>query len=213
MTDTDQALERGPRHLHPRPSAIAAAPVAEGSARGLIAMAVSSLFALLTGSAIIARPNGKNEINVKATAGGPPKSIAQGPQQYGLAELPKAAPHDFLWGDHKPEADLIAQKTLEPPKDKTWREAPPTTSTNYASDIPDPDQVARLSPILFGAQANAGKPLQTSSGLADSAHGGFLTSQRTSGGSSRREFGAAALGIRDSRWQRHSCRARDRTQF
>ena len=143
------------------------------------------LFALLTGSAIT---HGQTE-RMKSTSKRPPAvhpiPFAQGPQQYGLADLPKAAPHDFLWGDHKPEADLIAQKTLEPPKDKTWREAPLATSTNYANDIPDPDQVARLSPILFGAQANAGKPLQTSSGLADVRARRLPDQPSTSGGSSR----------------------------
>ena len=154
MTDTNQSLERRPdisiRARPPSPRRLSRKVLLAGC----IAMGGVVVFALLTGLGDHARPNGKNEVNVKATAGGPPDSIRQAPQQYGLADLPKATPHDFLWGDHKPEADLIAQKTLEPPKDKTWREAPLTTSTNYANDIPDPDEVARFSPILFGAQAN-----------------------------------------------------------
>lgn len=94
------------------------------------------------------------QAEAQAAAGGPPDSIRNAASQYAATDLPNAeldAPRDMLWGDHAPPE----QSTLTPPEDPAWSTSQPTgPGARAANQIPpDPQAIARASPIMFGAAA------------------------------------------------------------
>ncbi|MFT3727837.1 MAG: TrbI/VirB10 family protein [Terricaulis sp.] len=77
----------------------------------------------------------------------PPQSIAEASSQYEAADLTPAM---------TPSApDTSPADALAPPQDPMWRDnaAAPTPAADTAARAPDPETVARTSPILFTANA------------------------------------------------------------
>ncbi len=93
------------------------------------------------------------QTEAQAAAGGPPESIRNASGQYEAGDLPDAqleAPRDMLWGDQPPPGE----GELEPPRDTAW-----SGQSGAASDArpaePDPQSVARASPIVFAGAERA----------------------------------------------------------
>jgi len=97
-----------------------------------------------------------------SAAGGPPESIRNASGQYETGDLPGAeldAPRDMLWGEGGPPQ--IA--ALQPPADEAWSRPPRGGADTGAGEAPpDPQALARASPIIFDGRDRA-----TSSAVAD----------------------------------------------
>lgn len=91
-----------------------------------------------------------------AAAGGPPESIQSASSQYEAHDLPRGGGAD--------EADLLVAEGgagLAPPQDPIWAGAPGAAgpSGQAGAPPPDPQVIARTSPILFGEhRANENAP-------------------------------------------------------
>ncbi len=89
-----------------------------------------------------------------AAASSPPESISSASGQYDVGDLPRANfQGDPLWGDPVTAENDVA---LAPPEGAGW--AIPRGGEASASarvEPPDPQQLARTAPILFGGGANA----------------------------------------------------------
>lgn len=88
--------------------------------------------------------------NAQAAAGGPPESIRNAAGEYQTNDLPQAnldPPQDMLWGDHPPPQDA----NLQPPENPAWSGSPPDAGARGPA-TPDPQTVARASPLVFGAE-------------------------------------------------------------
>ena len=84
----------------------------------------------------------------QAAAGGPPESIRNASGQYAAGDLPRAeldAPRDMLWGDNGPPQATA----LEPPADEAWSGPPRGAAASAREAPPDPQALARASPIIF----------------------------------------------------------------
>ena len=110
------------------------------------------VFALLSG--LSERPDRRGDAaqTADAAAGGPPESIERASAQYDVADLPRAELDAFT-------SPLAAEDELLPPQDEIWANQAPLGARQAAEAPapPDPQLIARASPILFGAGAsNAG---------------------------------------------------------
>ncbi len=101
------------------------------------------------------------QADAQAAAGGPPESIRNASGQYEAGDLPRAeldAPRDMLWGENGPPQTAA----LEPPADAAWSGSPRGADTSAHAPPPDPQALARSSPIIFDGQNRS-----TTSGAAD----------------------------------------------
>lgn len=92
----------------------------------------------------------------QAAAGGPPESIRNASGQYAAGDLPRAeldAPRDMLWGENGPPQSA----ELEPPAEAAWSGPPRGANAGAREAPPDPQALARASPIIFdgGNRASA----------------------------------------------------------
>lgn len=97
----------------------------------------------------------------QAAAGGPPESIRNASAQYAAGDLPRAeldAPRDMLWGENGPPQAAA----LQPPEEEVWSGPPSGGAARTREAPPDPQALARASPIIFGGQDRA-----TASAVAD----------------------------------------------
>lgn len=124
---------------------------------GALAAGTIIVFALVYG--LSERPDrlGSGEEAAVAAAGGAPDSIRGASDQYGAHDL--VAPEGY-------EAELLAQDSAElaPPRDTAWAEASPGSGAadRAGRAEPDPQTVARTSPILF-----TGEPSSAAAGAED----------------------------------------------
>lgn len=91
------------------------------------------------------------QADAQAAAGGPPESIRNASGQYEAGDLPRAeldAPRDMLWGENGPPQTAA----LEPPADAAWSGSPRGADTSARAAPPDPQALARSSPIIFDGQ-------------------------------------------------------------
>ncbi len=114
-------------------------------------------FALVSG--LSARPDRRGaEAEAVAAAGGPPESVRLASADYQSSDLPHArdGSGDMLWGDHPPDE----AGELAPPQNEVWAgsaRGAPSQSSGRGAGAPDPQALARVSPILFGeGRAQAG---------------------------------------------------------
>jgi len=120
-------------------------------------------FALISG--LSERPDRRRGAQAAvAAASGPPESVRQAPAEYDFSMLPQASAD--------PSADIypvVEQKNLLPPADPMWSgggDAAAGSSVRsskrgsgaYKDAEPDPREVARTSPILFGETRMAARP-------------------------------------------------------
>lgn len=110
-------------------------------------LAIGGIIAFALVSGLSARPDRRGaEAEAVAAAGGPPESVRLASGNYQSSDLPRAgdgAPSgDMLWGDHPPDGELA------PPQNEGW--AGPSQSSPRGAETPDPQALARVSPILFG---------------------------------------------------------------
>jgi type IV secretion system protein TrbI len=95
------------------------------------------------------------QADAQAAAGGPPESIRNASGQYAASDLPRAeldAPRDMLWGENGPPQATA----LEPPADAAWVGPPRGGADTSAREAPpDPQALARASPIIFEGQDRA----------------------------------------------------------
>lgn len=87
----------------------------------------------------------------QAAAGGPPESIRNASGQYAAGDLPRAeldAPRDMLWGENGPPQAAA----LQPPEEEAWSGSPRGGAVSTREAPPDPQALARASPIIFGGQ-------------------------------------------------------------
>jgi type IV secretion system protein VirB10 len=101
------------------------------------------------------------QTDAQAAAGGPPESIRNASGQYEAGDLPRAeldSPRDMLWGENGPPQGA----TLEPPADAAWSGPPRGGGDTTRAAPPDPQALARASPIIFG-----GRDRSAASGVAD----------------------------------------------
>ncbi len=101
------------------------------------------------------------QADAQAATGGPPESIRNASGQYAAGDLPRAeldAPRDMLWGENGPPQGA----TLEPPADAAWSGPPRGSDANARAAPPDPQALARASPIIFG-----GRDRSAASAVAD----------------------------------------------
>ena len=93
------------------------------------------------------------QAEAQAAAGGPPESIRNASGQYASGDLPRAeldAPRDMLWGENGPPESAA----LEPPADAAWAGPPRGGVAAGAREAPpDPQALARTSPIIFDGRA------------------------------------------------------------
>ncbi len=92
-----------------------------------------------------------------AAAGGPPQSIEQASAQYDVGDLSRAE-LDSLVADGSASAELL------PPQDEVWAGAgggDRASGENSTPAPPDPQQIARTSPILFGGAAGDARAADT----------------------------------------------------
>lgn len=92
------------------------------------------------------------QAEAQAAAGGPPESIRNASGQYAAGDLPRAeldAPRDMLWGENGPPESAA----LEPPADAAWAGPPRGSVAAGAREAPDPQALARTSPIIFDGRA------------------------------------------------------------
>ncbi|MGE0046267.1 MAG: TrbI/VirB10 family protein [Hyphomonadaceae bacterium] len=105
------------------------------------------------------------QADAQAAAGGPPESIRNASGQYEAGDLPRAeldAPRDMLWGENGPPQGA----TLEPPADAAWSGPPRVADTGARAAPPDPQALARASPIIFGGQDRATASMAADEGEA-----------------------------------------------
>jgi type IV secretion system protein VirB10 len=122
------------------------------------ATVAASIIALALFYGLSERPRRHATQAESAAAGGPPESIRNAAGQYAATDLDGAKldpPQDMLWGDTA-RAEAAG---LEAPQDPAWRSGGPAPSAAArpvaASDAPDPQTLARTSPIVF-ARADRG---------------------------------------------------------
>ncbi|MBL8550508.1 MAG: TrbI/VirB10 family protein [Hyphomonadaceae bacterium] len=139
-------------------------------------------FALVSG--LSERPDRirAGEAEAVTAAAGPPESIRSASAQYDVADLPRAestGERDMLWGEHAPPAEA----ELAPPEDQTWASQVTPVRAERGEAPPDPQAVARTSPILFG-EARRSDAALAGDGMHIGAGGdraAFLASQRGEG--------------------------------
>lgn len=118
---------------------------------GAIAAASVVTLALFYGLSDRPRRNAA-EAQAVAAAGGPPESISNAASQYEASDLPGGRldpPQDIVWGDHPPPQPA----ELAPPQDASWRGG--GANPGAAPAAPDPQSVARASPIIFSNRDQA----------------------------------------------------------
>ncbi len=101
------------------------------------------------------------QADAQAAAGGPPESIRNASGQYQAGDLPRAeldAPRDMLWGENGPPQAAA----LDPPADEAWVGPPGGGAASAREAPPDPQALARASPIIFDGRNRA-----TASAAAD----------------------------------------------
>lgn len=112
---------------------------------GMLLAGAVVAFALVNG--LSERPDRRaSEQQEVAAAGGPPESIRGASDQYGAHDLPGA--HDLT----DPGLELISEESaeLQPPRDPAWaNNSNGGAGASTAAPPPDPQAVARTSPILF----------------------------------------------------------------
>jgi type IV secretion system protein VirB10 len=106
------------------------------------------------------------QAEAQAAAGGPPESIRNASGQYAAGDLPRAeldAPRDMLWGENGPPQSAA----LEPPDDAAWS-GPPRGGANAGAReaAPDPQALARASPIIFDGRNRASASVVADEGEA-----------------------------------------------
>jgi len=153
-----QALERAPdgapdlsiRARPPSPRRLSRKVLMAGA---IIAASIVTL-ALFIG--LSERPEREvRQADAQAAAGGPPESIRNASGQYATGDLPRAeldAPRDMLWGENGPPHAA----ELAPPEDAAWS-GPPRGGVNAGAREapPDPQALARASPIIFDGRNRA----------------------------------------------------------
>lgn len=153
-----QALERAPdgapdlsiRARPPSPRRLSRKVLMAGA---IIAASIVTL-ALFIG--LSERPEREvRQADAQAAAGGPPESIRNASGQYATGDLPRAeldAPRDMLWGENGPPQAA----ELAPPEDAAWS-GPPRGGVNAGAREapPDPQALARASPIIFDGRNRA----------------------------------------------------------
>ncbi len=105
------------------------------------------------------------QADAQAAASGPPESIRNASGQYAAGDLPRAeldAPRDMLWGENGPPQGA----TLEPPADAAWSGPPRGADTSARAAPPDPQALARTSPIIFDGRDRATASLAADAGEA-----------------------------------------------
>lgn len=118
--------------------------------------AIIVAFALTLGLSDTRTGSGEGAQQEVAASGGPPESIAQASSQYGSGDL--------LLGQSELDAEvdplLATGDELAPPQDPMWREtaapqygAAGGSNASTAPPPPNPQDIARASPILFNADA------------------------------------------------------------
>lgn len=115
---------------------------------GAITLAAIVSAALLFGLSVEPNRFGR-DADAQATAGGPPETIQSAPADYASADLGGGLAEDY--GVDPPRDDELAS-----PTDPMWSGQavqPPSVST--ASAEPDPQAIARASPILFNTAGGA----------------------------------------------------------
>lgn len=119
---------------------------------GAIAAASVVTLALFYGLSDRPRRNAA-EAGAVAAAGGPPESISNAASQYEATDLPGGRldpPQDIVWGDHPPPQPA----ELSPPQDASWRGGGANPGASPAG-APDPQTLARASPIIFAGRDQA----------------------------------------------------------
>lgn len=116
---------------------------------GVCAAGLVIAFALVSGLSERPDRRGGAADTAVAAAGGPPESIQQAASNYDAADLPR--------GGIGEDASLTGgEDILLPPRDDLWTgEAAAGASPARAEAAIDPQEVARLSPILFGERREA----------------------------------------------------------
>lgn len=127
---------------------------------GTAAAGLVIAFALVSGlSERPARRGGATETAV-AAAGGPPESIQQAASDYASTDLPRTRLDDQI--------PTLEPTALAAPEDSVWG---PATASSAArgehSAPPDPQEVARAAPILFGAAPGATRLASTDADRLD----------------------------------------------
>lgn len=106
------------------------------------------------------------QAEAQAAAGGPPESIRNASGQYEASDLPGAqldAPRDMLWDENGPPR----AEALEPPADAAWQGLPRgDVSAGVREAQPDPQAIARASPIIFGGGDRASTSVAADEGEA-----------------------------------------------
>jgi len=109
-------------------------------------------FALVSG--LSERPDRRGDAqNAIAAAGGPPESIEGAASDYAAGDLPRGLFEDMAASDAEPTG-------LTPPEDPAWGNASTAPVRERAvanATPPDPQHVARVSPILFGESRAEGR--------------------------------------------------------
>ena len=118
---------------------------------GAAAAGVVIAFALVSGLSEGPDRRGDAQEAAVAAAGGPPESIERASAQYDVGDL------------HRAELDALpidsgADSELQPPQDIAWTEPDGgnrsgSADARTAAPPPDPQQIARVSPILFASAA------------------------------------------------------------
>lgn len=155
MTDAAQAEATPPPNLSirarpPSPRRLSRKVLMTGAliAGGVIALAL--FFGLSERPDRVAR-----QADVQAAAGGPPESIRNASGEYETGDLPNAeldAPRDMLWGDHQPPEEAA----LQPPEDPAWSGRNDGAAAQAGTPPPDPQAIARASPLVFGSDRAPG---------------------------------------------------------
>ncbi len=105
------------------------------------------------------------QADAQAAAGGPPESIRNASGQYAAGDLPRAeldAPRDMLWGENGPPQSAA----LQPPEDAAWSGPPRGGDTSAREAAPDPQALARASPIIFDGRNRASAAVVADEGEA-----------------------------------------------
>ena len=154
---------------------------------GTLAIGAIVAFALVSGLSERHDDARAGQSDAVAAASGPPDSIQGASAQYTAGDLPRVKSDaatdggDMLWGDHTPP--VAAGAELAPPSGEVWA-GPATTARGAPRDtaVPDPQSIARLSPIVFGDTAGRQGEDANVTGLRPGAATGqrsaFLASQR-----------------------------------
>lgn len=142
---------QAPREAAPDVSIRAKPPSPKRLSRKVLlsaSLAIGGIIAFALVSGLSARPDRRSgaEAEAVAAAGGPPESVRLASADYQSSDLPHtgdgAPSGDMLWGDHPPDGELA------PPQNEVW--VGPSRTDARGADAPDPQTLARVSPILFG---------------------------------------------------------------